>query len=229
MCGRCLQHERSYNCRDRYPRSRVHALSNSTGRAKPQSPCSRVSCHLIRTPHVRMSTPTARICRAGPLRRSPPFVPHVATTRVAGNVAIRRSTLSHESPWFGHCVLELARAYWRETSEKRELQALDANVLRRVVLGLPGGASDRPQGDRRSVTGRPERLPIIGRSIRRADRSQLGAIKRLREAQRAPSATTRAGSSPGCTKRAPDASAEWRRAQGLLGHGPVSDAVTCRS
>ena len=36
----------------------------------------------------------------------------------------------------------LAPAYWRETFEKRETQqALDANVLRRVVLGLPGGAS----------------------------------------------------------------------------------------
>ena len=40
--------------------------------------------------------------------------------------------------------LELAPAYWRETLEKREAQqALDANVLRRVVIGLPGGASRR--------------------------------------------------------------------------------------
>ena len=47
--------------------------------------------------------------------------------------------------WPRHRVLELAPAYWRETLEKRETQqALDANVLRRVVLGLPGGASHRP-------------------------------------------------------------------------------------
>lgn len=47
--------------------------------------------------------------------------------------------------WPSHRVLELAPAYWRETTEKREAQeALDANVLRRVVLGLSGGASHRP-------------------------------------------------------------------------------------
>jgi hypothetical protein len=47
--------------------------------------------------------------------------------------------------WPSHRVLELAPAYWRETFEKRETQeALDANVLRRVVLGLPVGASHRP-------------------------------------------------------------------------------------
>lgn len=48
--------------------------------------------------------------------------------------------------WPSHRVLELAPAYWRQTLEKRETQqALDANVLRRVVLGLPGGPSHRPQ------------------------------------------------------------------------------------
>ena len=47
--------------------------------------------------------------------------------------------------WPSHRVLELAPAYWRQTVEKREAQqALDANVLRRIVLGLPGGASHRP-------------------------------------------------------------------------------------
>jgi hypothetical protein len=47
--------------------------------------------------------------------------------------------------WPSHRVLELAPVHWRETLEKREAQeALDANVLRRVVLGLPGGASHRP-------------------------------------------------------------------------------------
>jgi transposase len=47
--------------------------------------------------------------------------------------------------WPSHRVLQLAPAYWRETSEKREAQeALNANVLRRVVLGLLAGASHRP-------------------------------------------------------------------------------------
>lgn len=47
--------------------------------------------------------------------------------------------------WSSHRVLELSPVHWRETLEKREAQqALDANVLRRVVLGLPGGASHRP-------------------------------------------------------------------------------------
>ncbi len=47
--------------------------------------------------------------------------------------------------WPGYRILELAPAYWRETLEKREAQqALDANVLRRVVLGLSGGAAHRP-------------------------------------------------------------------------------------
>jgi transposase len=47
--------------------------------------------------------------------------------------------------WPSHRVLELAPAYWRQTVEKPEAQqALDANVLRRVILGLPGGASHRP-------------------------------------------------------------------------------------
>jgi transposase len=46
--------------------------------------------------------------------------------------------------WPSHRVLELAPAYWRETLEKREAQeALDANVLRRVVLKLSGVAPHR--------------------------------------------------------------------------------------
>ena len=46
--------------------------------------------------------------------------------------------------WPSHRVLELAPAYWRQTLEKRQHQeALDANVLRRVVLGLSGGATHR--------------------------------------------------------------------------------------
>ena len=41
--------------------------------------------------------------------------------------------------WPLHRVLELTPAYWRETSQKREAQqTLDANVFRRVVLGLSG-------------------------------------------------------------------------------------------
>jgi transposase len=48
--------------------------------------------------------------------------------------------------WPSHRVLSLAPAYWRETLEKREAQEiLSANVLRRVVLELPGGAAHRPQ------------------------------------------------------------------------------------
>jgi hypothetical protein len=47
--------------------------------------------------------------------------------------------------WPSHRVLELAPASSRETLQKRETQQnLDANVLRPVVLGLPGGASHRP-------------------------------------------------------------------------------------
>jgi transposase len=47
--------------------------------------------------------------------------------------------------WPRHRVLELAPAYWRETLEKREAQqALEANVLRRVVIGLSGAPAHRP-------------------------------------------------------------------------------------
>jgi len=46
--------------------------------------------------------------------------------------------------WPQQRVLELAPAYWRQTLEKREAQeALNANVLRRVVLGLSGSATHR--------------------------------------------------------------------------------------
>jgi hypothetical protein len=57
--------------------------------------------------------------------------------------------------WSSHRVLELAPAYWRETLQKHEAQEiLDANVLRRVVLGLPGGAAHRP-------TDLPQRLAAV--------------------------------------------------------------------
>jgi hypothetical protein len=65
--------------------------------------------------------------------------------------------------WPSHRVLELAPAYWRETTEKREAQeALDANVLRRVVLGLPSGPriahQKYPARPLLSATGRTECL-----------------------------------------------------------------------
>ncbi len=45
--------------------------------------------------------------------------------------------------WPRHRVLELAPAYWSKTLEQRETQEkLDANVFRRVVLGLPVGSAD---------------------------------------------------------------------------------------
>ena len=40
--------------------------------------------------------------------------------------------------WPRHRVLELAPAYWKQTLEKPETQQkLNANVFRRVALGLP--------------------------------------------------------------------------------------------
>jgi transposase len=43
--------------------------------------------------------------------------------------------------WPRHRILELAPAYWSKALEQRETQqALDANVFRRVVLGLPVGS-----------------------------------------------------------------------------------------
>jgi transposase len=54
--------------------------------------------------------------------------------------------------WPSHRVLELAPANWRETLEKREAkEALEANVLRRIVLGLSGAPSHRPQELRHPV------------------------------------------------------------------------------
>jgi len=59
--------------------------------------------------------------------------------------AYMRDLLCLVPRWPSHRVLELAPAYWRETFEKREAQEiLNANVLRRVVLELPGGAAHRP-------------------------------------------------------------------------------------
>jgi hypothetical protein len=60
--------------------------------------------------------------------------------------AYMRDLLCLLPSWPRHRVLELAPAYWRQTLEKGETQqTLDAHVLRRVVLGLPGGAAHRPQ------------------------------------------------------------------------------------
>lgn len=43
--------------------------------------------------------------------------------------------------WPRHRVLELAPLYWSQTLQKSEAQqAVDANVFRRVVLGLPVGS-----------------------------------------------------------------------------------------
>jgi transposase len=54
--------------------------------------------------------------------------------------------------WPRHRVLDLAPAYWRETVEQREAQqALEANVLRRVVLALPGGVHPPKQLQERSA------------------------------------------------------------------------------
>jgi transposase len=48
--------------------------------------------------------------------------------------------------WPRNRVLELTPAHWRKTLEKRDAQqALEANVFRRVVLGLSGDAAHRPQ------------------------------------------------------------------------------------
>jgi transposase len=45
--------------------------------------------------------------------------------------------------WPRHRVLDLAPAYWSKTLEQRETQQkLDANVFRRVVLGLPVGSAN---------------------------------------------------------------------------------------
>ena len=59
-------------------------------------------------------------------------------------LAYMRDLLCLLPRWPRHRVLELAPAYWGKTLEQRETQEkLDANVFRRVVLGLPGGASHR--------------------------------------------------------------------------------------
>ncbi|HUR21900.1 MAG TPA: hypothetical protein VMZ90_13885 [Vicinamibacterales bacterium] len=48
--------------------------------------------------------------------------------------------------WPHHRVLELAPVNWSKTLQQREAQeTLDANVLRRVVLGLSGVAPHGPQ------------------------------------------------------------------------------------
>jgi transposase len=46
--------------------------------------------------------------------------------------------------WPRHRVLELAPVNWSKTLQQRQAQeALDANVLRRVILGLSGAAPHR--------------------------------------------------------------------------------------
>jgi transposase len=58
-------------------------------------------------------------------------------------LAYMRDLLCLLPRWPRHRVLELAPAYWGKTLEQRETQEkLDANVFRRVVLGLPVGAAD---------------------------------------------------------------------------------------
>jgi transposase len=47
--------------------------------------------------------------------------------------------------WPRHRVLELAPVNWSQTLQQREAQeALEANVLRRVILGLSGATPHRP-------------------------------------------------------------------------------------
>jgi len=58
-------------------------------------------------------------------------------------LAYMRDLLCLLPRWPRHRVLELAPAYWSKTLEQRETQEkLDANVFRRVVLGLPVGSAD---------------------------------------------------------------------------------------
>jgi transposase len=58
-------------------------------------------------------------------------------------LAYMRDLLCLLPRWPRHRVLELAPAYWSKTLEQRETQQkLDANVFRRVVLGLPVGSAD---------------------------------------------------------------------------------------
>jgi transposase len=58
-------------------------------------------------------------------------------------LAYMRDILCLLPRWPRHRVLELAPAYWSKTLEQRETQqTLDANVFRRVVLGLPVGSAN---------------------------------------------------------------------------------------
>lgn len=58
-------------------------------------------------------------------------------------LAYMRDLLCLLPRWPRHRVLELAPAYWSKTLEQRETQEkLDANVFRRVVLGLPVGSTN---------------------------------------------------------------------------------------
>ena len=58
-------------------------------------------------------------------------------------LAYMRDLLCLLPRWPRHRVLELAPAYWGKTLEQRETQEkLDANVFRRVVLGLPVASAD---------------------------------------------------------------------------------------
>jgi len=61
-------------------------------------------------------------------------------------LAYLRDLLCLVPRWPEDRLLERAPATWRKTLEQRDTrQALEANVLRRVVLGLPGGISHRPE------------------------------------------------------------------------------------
>ena len=61
-------------------------------------------------------------------------------------LAYLRDLLCLMPRWPADRLLELAPANWRKTLEQRDTQqTLETNVLRRVVLGLPGGVSHRPE------------------------------------------------------------------------------------
>jgi len=61
-------------------------------------------------------------------------------------LAYLRDLLCLMPRWPVDRLLELAPANWRKTLEQRDTQqALEANVLRRVILGLPAGVSHRPE------------------------------------------------------------------------------------
>ena len=68
------------------------------------------------------------------------FVSLIASCRMLGlePYAYLRDLLCLLPSWPKHRLLELAPAYWKNTLEQSDAQQqLDANVFRRVALGLP--------------------------------------------------------------------------------------------